>query len=413
MRDSLAPLWELTVVRLKEFLRETEAIFWVFGFPLLLTVALGFAFRERAPEKIPVGVVAGPAADLRLKALSSSPALQPRVYAAEEGRNELRRGNISLLVEGDGDPVYRFDPARPEARTARLEADDVLQIAAGRRPAFAARDIAVKELGSRYIDFLVPGLIGMNLMGTSMWGIGFAVVNARMKKLLKRMLATPMRKIDYLLSHFLSRIVFLVLEVAIVVAFAWIAFDVRVNGSWMAFWLICLLGGMAFGGLGVLVASRARTLEAVSGLMNLVMVPMWICSGVFFSYERFPDAADYLDVYDRFGLVLDTGVPRAIGTRPDLLITSGREGPMSHLVSPPLRGPYAAVATIFLTLNALGAVPLRAQDHAHPPGDLATLVTWLKSEQNAVRVDAGRAGLSHFLLNYFQNHPLLRDQFVI
>jgi ABC-2 type transport system permease protein len=291
MRETLPPLWELTVVRLKEFLRETEAIFWVFGFPLLLTVALGFAFRERAPEKIPVGVVAGPAAESRLKALSGSPVLQPRIYAADLGREELRRGDISLLIEGESVPVYRFDPARPEARTARLEADDALQIAAGRKAAFTARDVEVKEVGSRYIDFLVPGLIGMNLMGTSMWGIGFAVVNARMKKLLKRMLATPMRKIDYLLSHFLSRVIFLVMEVAIVVAFAWIVFNVRVNGSWLAFWVIALMGGLAFGGLGVLVASRARTLEAVSGLMNLVMVPMWICSGVFFSYERFPDAA--------------------------------------------------------------------------------------------------------------------------
>ena len=290
MREIRSALVELTIVRVKEFLRETEAVFWVFAFPLLLTVALGFAFRDSGPEKVPVGVVDGPAAARQQKALASSPVLQPRIYSAVEGRLELRRGNISLLVDGEP-PVYRFDPARPEARTARLEVDDALQIAAGRRSAFEPREERVAEQGARYVDFLVPGLLGMNLMGTGMWGVGFAVVNARMKKLLKRLVATPMKKTDYLLSHFFSRIVFLILEVAAVVAFAWFAFDVRIHGSWILFALICFLGAMAFAGLGTLVASRARTIEAVSGLMNLVMVPMWICSGVFFSYERFPDAA--------------------------------------------------------------------------------------------------------------------------
>lgn len=290
MREIRSPLVELTIVRVKEFVRETEALFWVFGFPLLMTVALGFAFRDSGPERVPVGIVEGSAAAAQLEALASSPALQPRIYGAEEGRAELRRGNISLLVAG-APPVYRFDPARPEARTARLEVDDALQLAAGRRSAFDAREERVAEQGARYVDFLVPGLLGMNLMSTGMWGIGFVVVNARMKKLLKRLVATPMKKSDFLVSHFLSRIIFLILEVGALVAFAWFAFDVRIHGSWLLFSAICFLGATAFAGLGTLVASRVRTIEAVSGLMNLVMVPMWICSGVFFSYERFPDAA--------------------------------------------------------------------------------------------------------------------------
>jgi ABC-2 type transport system permease protein len=284
-------LVELTSARLKEFLRETEAIFWVFGFPLLLTLLLGFAFREKPPDRIPVGVVNGPLAQARLKALSASPALQPRVYSDSDGLEALRRGKISLLIEVGAQPVYRFDPTRPDARTARVEADDALQVAAGRRDVLKAREVKVQEQGSRYIDFLVPGLLGMNLMGTGMWGMGFTIANARMKKLLKRLIATPMRKSDYLIAQFLSRLVFLVIEIVTVVGFAWIAFGVRVHGSWLLFALICLLGGMAFASIGLLVASRARTLEAVSGLMNLTMMPMWLCSGVFFSYERFPDAA--------------------------------------------------------------------------------------------------------------------------
>jgi ABC-type multidrug transport system permease subunit len=284
-------LIELTSARLKEFVRETEAIFWVFGFPLILTLLLGFAFREKPPDRIPVGIVNGPEAAARLKALGASPVLQPRIYSEQQGREELRRGKISLLIEGGVQPVYRFDPTRPDSRTARVEADDGLQSAGGRRNVFSARDEKVHEQGSRYIDFLVPGLLGMNLMGTGMWGMGFTIVNARMKKLLKRLIATPMRKSDYLIAQFLSRLVFLIIEMIVVVGFAWIVFGVRVNGSMTLFAFICLLGGMAFASLGLLVASRARTLEAVSGLMNVVMMPMWLCSGVFFSYERFPDAA--------------------------------------------------------------------------------------------------------------------------
>lgn len=290
--DGVRPaIVELTSARMKEFLRETEAIFWVFGFPLLLTLGLGFAFREKPPDRIPVGVASGPAAAARMQALAASPALQPRLYDEKQGREELRRGKISLLISGDTQPVYRFDPTRPDSRAARVEADDALESAAGRRNVFAAKNEIMHEQGSRYIDFLVPGLLGMNLMGTGMWGMGFTIVNARMKKLLKRLVATPMRKSDYLIAQFLSRLIFLVIEIVVVAGFAWIVFGVRINGSILLFSFVCFLGGTAFAAIGLLVASRARTLEAVSGLMNLVMMPMWLCSGVFFSYERFPDAA--------------------------------------------------------------------------------------------------------------------------
>jgi ABC-type multidrug transport system permease subunit len=206
-----------------------------------------------------------------------------------EGREALRHGKVSLLIDGGDAVIYRFDPTRPDSRTARQEADDALQAAAGRRNVIAAREEFVHEQGARYIDFLIPGLLGMNLMGTGMWGMGFTIANARMKKLLKRLVATPMRKSQYLMAQFLSRLIFLTVEVIVLVAFGWIVFGVRVNGSLALLAVLCLVGGYAFSGLGLLTASRARTLEGVSGLMNLIMMPMWLCSGVFFSYGRFPD----------------------------------------------------------------------------------------------------------------------------
>ena len=282
------PIIELARARTKEFLRETEAIFWVFGFPLLLALVLGFAFRDKAPDKVPVGVAAGPMAQQRLAALQQSSALQPRILT--DGDDALRHGRISLLVSGDAALNYQFDPTRPDALAARSAVDDALQRAAGRRDPLSTAQTFVHEQGARYIDFLLPGLLGMNLMGTGMWGTGFVIVNARMKKLLKRFIATPMRKRDYVLSHFLSRVVFLVLEVGVLVAFGWLVFGVRVNGSVLTLAILCVIGGFAFSGLGLLTASRARTIEAASGLMNLIMMPMWLCSGVFFSYDRFPDA---------------------------------------------------------------------------------------------------------------------------
>lgn len=289
MRRPSPPLVELTRARLVEFVREPEALFWVFAFPVLLALALGLAFREKAPEKVPVGVAAGPRAVATAEALGRSPGLVARVYPGGAGREALRTGKISLLVEDDGGPLYRFDPTRPDARSARLEVDDALQRAAGREDPLRPREARVEEPGSRYVDFLVPGLLGLNLMGTSMWGLGFSIVNARTKKLLKRLAATPMRRSEYLLAQMLARLVFLVLEVAILVGFARLAFGVEVRGSIAALALVSLLGAASFAGIGLLVAARARTVEGVSGLMNVVMLPMWLLSGTFFSWERFPE----------------------------------------------------------------------------------------------------------------------------
>jgi ABC-2 type transport system permease protein len=192
-----------------------------------------------------------------------------------------------VVVPGDP-PTYRFDPSRPESQRARLAVDAALQRAAGRQDRFAARQQPIAVAGGRYIDWLVPGLLGMNIMGTGMWSIGFAVVWARSRKVLKRLAATPMRRRDYLLAQMLARLVFLAGEVGALLAFAVFAFSVPIRGSLLTVGIVALLGALAFAGLGLLVASRARTIEAVSGWMNFAMLPMWVVSGVFFSSSHFP-----------------------------------------------------------------------------------------------------------------------------
>jgi ABC-type multidrug transport system permease subunit len=166
-----------------------------------------------------------------------------------------------------------------------------VQRAAGRRDPVAVGERTVSEPGSRYIDFVVPGLLAMNLMGSGIWGIGFSIVDARRKKLLKRLIATPMSRAEYLLSFLMQRLVLLVAEVSALVLFGILVFGVPMRGSWLQLALLCFLGSLAFGGIGLLIASRARTVEGASGLMNLVMLPMWVFSGVFFSASNFPAAA--------------------------------------------------------------------------------------------------------------------------
>jgi len=284
------PLVELTLARLRELVREPEAVFWVFVFPILLAGILGLAFRSRQPDPVPVAVVEGNAAAARLEALRADASLEAEILSEPEARAALGRGRVVLVVSADTPPTYTYDPTQPESRTARLAVDDALQRAAGRDDAFAAPTREITEPGARYVDFLVPGLLGMNLMGTGMWGVGFSLVVARNGNLLKRLVASPVRRSELLAAQLLSRLAFLVPEAGALLVFAWLFLGVPLRGSLLVLAFVSFLGALAFTGLGLLTAARPRTIEGVSGLMNLVMVPMWIFSGIFFSTERFPAA---------------------------------------------------------------------------------------------------------------------------
>jgi ABC-type multidrug transport system permease subunit len=286
-------LGELTLARLREFYREPEAVFWVYGFPILLVVGLGIAFRNQPIEKITIDIVAGSRAQQTSDALAKHEKFVPRIVSNEDARIHLRTGRTELVVtptEGASSYEYTFDPSRPESALAKSAVDDALQRAAGRQDVAEVTIHEFDEPGGRYIDFLVPGLLGMSLMGGGLWGVGFVTVDMRIRKLLKRFVATPMRRSDFLGGVMLSRLLFLVPEVLILLVFARLAFGVVIYGNLLTVAFLILLGAVTFAGLGLLVASRAKTLEAVSGLMNLVMLPMWLLSGIFFSSDRFPAA---------------------------------------------------------------------------------------------------------------------------
>jgi ABC transporter DrrB family efflux protein len=285
---------QLTLVRFREFIREPEAVFWTFFFPVVLAIGLGIAFRNKPADTVTVAVVRGtPGADTVAARIARSAGLEVRVLDDSAAAHALRTGEVALVARTtDGRAVqYTFDDTRPEGRSARFLVDDAVQRGAGRSDPVATTERKVREKGSRYIDFVIPGLLGMNIMAGGIWGLGFAIVEARRKNLLKRLVSTPMPRSHYLLSFLLSRFVFLLVEVVVILGSAVVLFGVPVRGSLAQLGVISVIAALAFGGIGLLLASRAKTTEGVSGLMNLVMMPMWVLSGVFFSATNFPAVA--------------------------------------------------------------------------------------------------------------------------
>ena len=214
-----------------------------------------------------------------------------RANSRVEALRRLRVGKTPLVIEASpsGEIAYHYDATRPEAAACRDAFDTVLQRAAGRVDPVKTVDERKTEPGGRYIVFLIPGLIGLKTMGGGLWGVGFLLVNFRIGKLLKRFAATPMPRRDFLLAVLLARLTFLIPDVSVLLLMGVLVFGMPIVGS---LWLIALLeviGALAFAGIGLLIASRAQTTETVSGLMNLVMLPMWIFSGLFFSSDRFPE----------------------------------------------------------------------------------------------------------------------------
>ena len=283
----------LLMARMLEMKREPEIIFWVFGFPLLLALGLGIAFRNKPADMTRVAIVQGPGAQDAQGLLQRSPQkelIQAEIVPEQQAMKGFRLGKYDLVIGAgrSGEVDYRYDPARPESVLSRAEVDDALQSAAGRKNALSTRSTISSEPGSRYIDFLIPGLLGMNVMNAAMWGIGFAIVDMRQRKLLKRFVATPMRRSDFLLALASSRLLLMMIEVALLLGFGVLVFQMRVMGSVIGILVLGAIGALSFAGVGLLTASRSQKIESVSGLINLVMMPMWIFSGVFFSYERFP-----------------------------------------------------------------------------------------------------------------------------
>lgn len=284
------PILELTLARLREFVREPEALFWTFLFPIVMSVAMAIAFPAGGAQTVRVGIAPGPGAEALQKSLASAKDVVVKEVPADDQLRALRNGEVHIIVEPGNPPAYRFDPMRDESRLARLVVDDALKGGAGRQDPWSAKEDLIEIPGSRYVDWLIPGIISLGIMNNGLWSIGFMTVQARLRKLLKRLAASPMRRRDYLMAPVLARLVFLGPEVAVPLIFGAIAFGMPIRGGIISIGVVAILGALMWGALGLLMGSRARTFEAASGLMNMMSVPMWVLSGVFFAASNFPDA---------------------------------------------------------------------------------------------------------------------------
>lgn len=287
------PIVQLVKARLREFYREPAIVFWVFVFPLLMALGLGAAFRSK-PQPVPhIAVVAqdeSPGARALIEKLTASDRLNAEPLSRSVAEKKLARTEVDLLVEvANGSVHFRFDQKKETGPFARMVTDDVLQRAAGRVDRLKTSETKTSEPGTRYIDWLIPGLIGMNLMGSSMWGVGYNLVVARKRRLLRRYAVTPMRRTHFLLSYFLSRSFFLVMELSILVTFGALMFGTTIQGSYLAFVLVAYLGAASFAGISLMIGARLDNTETANGWMNFVQLPMYILAGAFFPYQNFPE----------------------------------------------------------------------------------------------------------------------------
>lgn len=293
------PLFELTRGRIVEALRDRTALFWSFGFPVMLVIMLGVAFGGGPKSHNRIGLVCSAPIDASVCSaleakLETDPDFDVRPLALAEAKDQLGLGKLDVVVQAAAEAerpgattlVYHYDQNSPEGRTTRLAIRSLIHVP---EAGFAVRDQPHEEVGRRYVDLLLPGLLALNLMGGGVWGTSFALVDARRRGLLRQFALTPMRRSDYLISYMIARLAFLVFEVVFLLGFGALAFDTVLRGSFLAVTVMCLLGSFAFTGFGLLISTRTESNEVASGWANALTIPMGLASGVFFDYELFPE----------------------------------------------------------------------------------------------------------------------------
>ena len=304
--------WQLLSIQFKEFFREPGALFWSFVFPILMSLGLGMAFKEK-PEIMQHAAVVLPANNdsSKLKNFLELHCTKIKnknneyefildnkklgktndrffVRTREESDIMIKRGQASIiLVEENGKVNYLFDPANSESRLAYITISGIIS---GKSYISNPDEIQTLERkGMRYIDFLIPGLLAMGIMSSCLWGICYSLIEKRSKKLLRRLVATPMKKSWFMITMFMSRFIFTLLETAALLVFAMLVFGVTMQGSWIAFVAIIISGSFFFMGLSILLGSRTSNPQVGNGLVSSITMPMMLLSGIFFSYSNFPD----------------------------------------------------------------------------------------------------------------------------
>lgn len=301
------PFFILTVSHLKEFVREPGSMFWSFGFPILMAIGLGLAFSGK--KEIMHGVALIPSSNPQEMLVRSvffgggaiTDTIIDKKFETENGRTRytfhitnwknaevlMKRGMInSILTEENGRVIYHYDPLNPEGELIQIQLSSFFKTGNLGQNTDSIRPL--KTLGMRYIDFLIPGLMTMGVMMSIMWGVCYSLIEKRSKKLLRRMVATPMRKTDFMTSYWASRLILTIFDTSVLLIFGYFFFGVVIQGSIAALVLIFLAGNFAFFGMAILISSRTANTQVGNGLISLITTPMMVISGIFFSYQNFP-----------------------------------------------------------------------------------------------------------------------------
>lgn len=307
-------LLQLISIRFKEFLREPAVLFWSILFPILMAWGLGSAFSDKGETMQQVALIESELnKNTRLRdffdgieAVKSEVTgyfnLEKKIGEKKAGitnykfircdKDEamtlLKKGIISLIVEEDTDTIiYHFDPLNPEAKLNYMLISGAIN---NKGQDIKNESIKVLDkIGTRYVDFLIPGLIAMGVMMSIMWGVSYSLIDKRNKKLLRRMVATPMKKSNFLGSHFITRTLLSFIEAGLLFLFAYFYFGTYIQGNILAGMVVLFAGIVGFTGLAILVSSRTANTQVGNGLINLVVMPMMVLSGIFFNYHNFPE----------------------------------------------------------------------------------------------------------------------------
>jgi ABC-2 type transport system permease protein len=288
-------LIQLIIVHFKSFFREPSILFWAVVFPIIMAWVLGIAFSNKGeslrtvyvtgdsaiPEKITGEKVMG-------EEIGNVYRIRFQKASEEDALRAVKQGLITLFIEVREDSlIYHFDPLNSDAQLTHLILErNIAEVSTNNTSVDA-----LQTTGTRYIDFLIPGMIALGVMNSCIWGIGWSLVESRMKKLLRRMVATPLKKTVFFTSHMITRIILGTIETILLIAFSYFYFGTRITGSIPAFIVVFLAGIFAFAGIAILMASRTSKAEVASGLVNAITLPMMILSGIFFNYHNFPDWA--------------------------------------------------------------------------------------------------------------------------
>lgn len=313
-------LFQLILAHFKEIIREPGVIFWGIVFPILMALGLGIAFTKKGDQIRSVAVIDGSGsvtAQLTLldqlfnqqgKTVPAEGQLPSRYeftllsektgnvtfrFTPTDWENAmilLKRGNIDLILElADKNVKYHFDPLKPEAQLLYLQLSKNLNSPTESNIGTEEEIAPLTLTGTRYIDFLIPGLIAMGIMMSCLWGISYGIIDKRSKKLLRRMIATPMKRSWFLISLITVRAGMNFLEAGLLFLFAWLFFHISIQGNMLTLAVMFIAGNISFSGIAILASCRTANTEIGNGLINAVVLPMMVLSGIFFSYHNFPD----------------------------------------------------------------------------------------------------------------------------